>query len=245
MLSEIKDIQKFEKYLNKYETEETGYSIKYFSLEKWFDVVSKEEGDDNRAFFALIDIKLSLSHVFRDMQSVRKVCNENFSKGKLEGDNFLDSYPIFLGKIELHRAIASFVLKYRAMWDKIMGFLILIIVPDAYEKYMTARSRKKRFKDIFSKLESETSEFAEEIHTKITTFDNKYRTAEAHGTGMVRKYAFEMGLLKDSPLADIVDYWNFLNETVHKISKVLESKYLSANKTMEPNETAEKNGKNH
>jgi len=140
----------------------------------------------------------------------------------------LDSYPIFFGKIELHRAIASFVLKYRAMWDKIMGFLILTIVPEAYENYMQAKSRKKRFKDIFSKLDSGAAWFAEEIHTKITSFDDKYRTAEAHGTGVIRKYAFEMDSLDESPLINIVDYWNFLNETVHTISKMLDAEYQKA-----------------
>jgi hypothetical protein len=35
MPREIEDIRKFEAYLNNYETEETEYSVKYLSLEKW------------------------------------------------------------------------------------------------------------------------------------------------------------------------------------------------------------------
>ena len=77
------------------------------------------------------------------MQSVKGVLNENFSAGKLEGETFLDSYEIFLGKIELHRAISAFFLKYRAVWDKIMVFLILTIVPEEYENFASAKSRKK------------------------------------------------------------------------------------------------------
>jgi|GEM_PF-6966603 len=40
MLKDIDDIKMFEAYLHKYENDETGYSIKYLSLEKWFFVVS-------------------------------------------------------------------------------------------------------------------------------------------------------------------------------------------------------------
>ena len=226
MLKNIDDIKKFEVLFKEYEKKEAGYSIEYLSLEKWF-VTASQNNNDNRAFIALLDIKLSLSHAFRDMQSAREVWNENFSNGKLEGNTFLDSYPLFCGKMELHRAYASFVLKYRAIWDKLMGFLVLCIVPDAYEKFTGARSRKKRFRDVFSDLPKETADFAEEIFSKVSEFDDKFRTSEAHGTGVLRKYAFQMESLGDSPLVEIIDYWNFLNETIHKVSKTLEAEYKS------------------
>lgn len=220
MKLELEEVEKFEKYFQNYEESVVGKHLKHISLNELSRLL-KEEENAGRVFTAYLDIKLSFSHVFRDIQNIRKTWNDNFSKGKLEGGSVLDSQQKFDKKMDMHYYFSSFVLRYRAIWDKVMGFILLIMVEDEeYKNFEKAKSRKKAFKK-----SAETSgipkEFYEEIFEKLTDFDNKFRTAEAHGTGSLRKFVFEMTSMADNSQEELLLYWNFLNETVDKVAKTI------------------------
>lgn len=73
-----------------------------------------------------MDISINLTALLGDIHSVGAIRNANFSKGRMEGGSVLDSPEEFFGKADLHRFHSSFVLRYRAIWDKLMGLLILL-----------------------------------------------------------------------------------------------------------------------
>jgi len=230
-LKSEEEIKKFEEYFEKYEQTIVGHHLSHLSLINISKVLEKCE-DSGRAFTAFLDIKLSFTHIYRNLTNVRTVWNDNFSKGKLEGGSFLDSEQHFNKKMDMHYELTSFVLRYRSIWDKIMGFILLIAADDKeYEKFMKARSRKKSFKKS-AEISGIPKEFYEGIIEKLEIFDNKFRTAEAHGTGVLRKYVFEMTPITDNPQEELILYWNFLNETIDKIGNIIQEE---ANKTLERN----------
>ncbi len=226
-LQSKEEIKKFEEYFEKYENLISGHHLKHLSL---IDISKTLEGEENagRIFTAFLDIKLSFSHTYRDITNIGNVWNKNFSKGKLEGGSFLDSQQHFSKKMDMHYYFTSFVLRYRAIWDKIMGFILLIMAEDEEcKKFEKARSRKKSFKKS-AEISGIPKEFYEEIIEKLEEFDKKFRTAEAHGTGVLRKFVFDMTSITDNPQEELLLYWNFLNETINKIGKLI---LEDANKT--------------
>ena len=189
-----KEMKKFEEYFEKYEESTLGHHISHLSLIDISKLLEKEK-DSGKAFTAFLDIKLSFTHIYRNVTNIRNTWNTNFSKGKLEGGSFLDSEKHFSKKMDMHYEFTSFVLRYRSIWDKIMGFLLLIIAEDVeYKKFERAKSRKKSFKKS-AEISGIPKEFYEEIVEKLEIFDNKFRTAEAHGTGVLRKFVFEMTIV--------------------------------------------------
>ncbi len=225
------EIKKFEEYFEKYENSISGHHLKHLSLINMSKILEAEE-NSGRTFVAFLDIKLSFSHIYRDIMNIGNVWNKNFSKGKFEGGSFLDSQQRFDKKMDMHYHFTSFVLRYRAIWDKIMGFILLIMAEDAeYKKFEKAKSRKKSFKKS-AEISGIPKEFYEEIIDKLEKFDNQFRTAEAHGTGVLRKFVFDMTSITDNPQGELLLYWNFLNETIDKIGKLI---LEHANKTLERN----------
>jgi hypothetical protein len=150
------------------------------------------------------------------------------AKENLKGFSILDSDLEFFARIDFHRVCSSFILRYRALWDKIMGFLVLTFIPQKYKDYENAKSRKRTFKKIVNTLiESDTEKhrvfniFAEEIIPILEGFDNVYRTPEAHGTGVLRKWSFSNLSFQDDPSFDLIlDYWNFLVLKIVDIGKI-------------------------
>ena len=135
-----------------------------------------------------------------------------FSRGKHEGGSVLDSKEKFFGKMEIQKYSTSYVLRYRALWDKIMGFLVLLFSSSDYDSFIQAKSRKTKFKTIAQKITQIPNDLVQQIDVFITLFDDSYRTAEAHGTGVLRKYNFLMNDFLDDPINEFIGYWNFVNE---------------------------------
>jgi hypothetical protein len=77
--------------------------------------------------------------LYLDSNAVGGTWNQLFSKGKLEGGSVLDSEAKFFGKMDIHRFNTAYVLRYRALWDKLMGLMILIFVPNEYDLFAGAQ----------------------------------------------------------------------------------------------------------
>lgn len=221
------EIKKFEDYLEQYEESIHGKHLKHLSLTNMSKLLRLKEGENNgKIYTSFLDIQLSFTHIYHDLSNIREIWNNNFSKGKLEGGTFLDSEDHFNGKMELHYVFTSFVLRYRSIWDKLMGLILLLMAEDKeYIKFEKARSRKKSFKKS-AEIAGIPKEFYEGIVTKLEYFDNKFRTAEAHGTGVLRKYVFEMTPMVDNPQKELLEYWNFLNETIATIGEIISQELL-------------------
>jgi len=221
------EVQLFEEYLESYVLKLTNRSLDSYCLPLLtvYDQIQQRE-NMNQIFSALIDLKLSFLLVLCDSHMITGYQNSSSSSLNSEISSVLYSETTFFEKMQLHRYSTSYVLRYRALWDKIMGFLILILSPNIsdYQRFIDAKSKKKAFKKIALNIQQIPQELAQQIEVFLTNFDDMFRTAEAHGAGVLRKYTFLMEPAFTNPQIDLtIGYWNFVNETVIQISKILEN----------------------
>lgn len=208
----------FDNLVKSYLQDRTQLALSYYSLIEAYDEL------DSRIFYSYFDIVLSIIHLESDLWNVAQIFNENFSK-KSEKKSIFDSRDAFYGKMDMHRYQVSFVLRYRAIWDKIMGFIILMFSPEDYDDFARADSRKKSFKTIVQghlKDWSYLSKIIKIIDGPITSFDDEFRTPEAHFTGRLRKWSFLMIHWREDPTFKLYGYLNLLNHAMHEIRKLIE-----------------------
>ena len=216
------DVERFEQLMLQYSKTMTGVELNHISLlEAWDDLHRREDG--GRIFTSLLDIYVNIELVFLEFTSVAGVWNDRFSKGKLEGGSILDSQGKFFGKFDIHRSATAFVFRYRAVWDKILGLLVLLFAPDEYERFAGAKSRQKVFRSIASKIQDMPAAYVADLLSELGKFDNTFRTAEAHGTGTIRKWSLTMQGIDENPMIDLFGHWNFLNSTAIAIATMLKS----------------------
>ena len=111
--------------------------------------------------------------------------------------------------------------RYRSIWDKIMGLFVLFHVPESYEKYCKAKSRKKEFMKLMLSAKEMPKESIDNISEAISDFDQKFRTPEVHGTGVLRKWGLTMLSLDETPFFELIHYWNWLVSIFKTIDKII------------------------
>lgn len=214
------EVLQFETLLDQYIASRGQFALKHISLVKIFDIVNKRE-DKNKIFSAILDLQINFSLLYLDLNSVGSTWNNFFSKGKLEGGSILDSEIKFFGKMDIHRFNSSYIFRYRALWDKIMGILILIKAPQEYEHFISSKSKKKSFRKIALQSKIVNEELLTSIEKLLTDFDNNFRTSEAHGTGALRKFSFVMEPIHKNPQIELMGYWNAINDFICQFGKIL------------------------
>jgi hypothetical protein len=137
----------------------------------------------------------------------------------------LDTKERFFAKMKAHQHASAYILRYRAFWDKLMGFLILAYLPDNYEEFRRAKSRKRKFVQLAKESTFLGEEFADNVSKLIEDFDRKFRTPEAHGTGSLRKWSFLMEDPISNPQSELLSCWNALNSIVVQIVERLDIQY--------------------
>ncbi len=210
------EVEQFENLLTQYVAQKAQFSPSHISLVAAYDALQEQE-NGGKIFTALLDIQINFMLLYCDIHNVGVVWNNSFSKGKLEGGSVLDSPEKFMGKMDIHRFNSSFVLRYRALWDKLMGLMILLLAPDNYESFMKAKSRKKAFRKIISEAPGFSKESFDSLLGTLTKFDDAFRTSEAHGTGILRKYSFTMEDMHKNPQIELIGYWNIVNEFISRV----------------------------
>jgi hypothetical protein len=178
----------------------------------------------SKAFYSYFDIVINIVLLYCDLDDCMLIWNKNFSTKKPRDGSILDSIDIFSGKMNIHRFQSSFIFRYRATWDKIMGFLILLFSPGYYEIFLKAGSRKKSFKAITENHLDKwqyLSKIVKIIDGSLTRFDDKYRTPEAHYAGRLRKWSFLTLPWKEDPTFELYGYSNLLNHVMLDIFKLL------------------------
>jgi hypothetical protein len=225
ILKSREEVVNFEKLLGEYTEARTGFHLPHIPLVKAYDIFQKRE-NGGREFTALLDIQINFILLYCDSMNVGAIWNDNFSKGKLEGGSILDSQAKFFGKMDIHRFNSSFILRYRALWDKIMGLILLLFSPQDYERFCQSKSKRKFFKRIINTIPDAAPHFGDQVDNLLTDFDNKFRTPEAHGTGMLRKWSFLMEPMHENPQIDLIDFWNAMNQQIINIGKVFDADLL-------------------
>jgi len=212
------DIEKFEERMNEYSDTVPLGLVNHFLLLKAYDFISYRE-DRNRIIASLVDIKINVAFLSQDLTSIGADANELISLAKANNlqPHALDSKDTFIQRINFHRHISNFVTRYRALWDKIMGFFILFFLPCEYEHFIKAKSKKKKFKQVTSSIAFFPNDYVISLDKLLEDFDNKYRTSEIHGTGTLRKVTF----LNHAHIhSQMINYWSILNDHLHLIGSI-------------------------
>lgn len=221
-LNSLEEVKIFSERLDNYQKSRTGDYLPYIDLNTAF-IKLQGYAEGGRLFSALLDLKLSFVMLFLDMVKAGAAWNQNFSKGKLEGGSVLDNQQKFDGKADIQYYYTNYVPKYRAVWDKIMGILILLFSSNNYDRFTKAKSRKKEFQKLCKNIPQIHEDLVKHIIQNISDFDQNFRTPEVHGTGAVRKWSFTMLSLHKTPLFDFYNYWNLLLPMVNEIDQIIES----------------------
>lgn len=212
-LENRQEVIRFEELLKAYQRKLWDEPINHISLLDVYDAL-QENPDGGKIFTAFLDLQINLILLDRDLSSIATILNAEMEQEKSAEESILSSEVLFFEKMDLHKANSNFILRYRAVWDKVMGIVILLYVPNEYDRFYKARSRKKMFRKIVEKIREIPSDFCDQIEKVITDFDNKYRTAEAHGMGAMRKWSFVFQHDSDSPQSDMFWAWNSLNQVI-------------------------------
>lgn len=108
------------------------------------------------------------------------------------------------------------VMTCRAIWDKLMGIIVLVeLGSKAYGNFLGSNSKKKFFRKHIEDINCREfpKNMLEEFLEVITKLDNTFRTQEAHGSGgKIRNAAFSDGSLTNTVLLEIVGHYNYLHE---------------------------------
>jgi hypothetical protein len=216
------EVIRFEELLNEYFHSKTTLRFGYVSLVSAYDKL-QARSDGGRVFGALVDAYLNFILLTCDVFTVGAFWNENFSSEVLIGGSVLDSQAKFSGKMDIHRFASGYIFRYRALWDKIMGLLVVFFSPDNYERFVASKSRKASFKKIAKNIPQISEEMISEMDAILTRFDSVYRTPEAHGTGSLRKWTFSMESMDKNPQEELFLSWNKMNDAMINVGKLFET----------------------
>jgi len=230
ILRNREEVVTFADWLNKYQKAKLGFSSNHLSLVDAYDQL-QERIDGGRVLTALIDIQVNYILLARDhgeslairntyFPAIFRISKDGSVNFRSDGSTVFDSEENFFGKMEIQRYSTTFVLKYRALFDKIMGFIILMFAPADYDAFAKARRKRNSFAKIAPKMPQVPTELVLQIEELLTRFDNTFRTPEAHGTGVLRKWVFLMDSHWTNPQGELMDYWNFLVNLMVNIGKL-------------------------
>ena len=193
-----------------------------------------------RLFGAVYDLEITFLFMERDIGPAGGIHNLQFAPGRRHESSvpLLDD-AAFAGKMDTLHGLTSFALRCRAFWDKVMGVLFLLCEPARYEGFAKA-SRRKRF---FAKNAAEWPDppphllrFLEDpnfraldpnprfphILERVMEHLDGIRTAEAHGTGTLRKTTLGTVPLGESGHAELLAHYNIALGTMKALRRTLE-----------------------
>ena len=194
----------------------------------------------SRLFVAVYDLEITFLFMEIDISSVAGVHNLQFAPGR----PYADSAPLlddaaFAGKMDILEHLTAFALRCRAFWDKVMGVLFLLCDPAKYEDFATARRRKRFFVKCAAQwpdppphllrfLEDPNFRGLDpnprfpEIFERVMEHLDAIRTAEAHGTGRLRKSAIGTRPIDESDYVSLFSHWNIALGTMRALRRTLE-----------------------
>jgi hypothetical protein len=220
-ISTAEEVGAFESGINLYVKSKTGFdSLAHFSLVRVQQALL-DDPDGGRLFAAIVDLRISLSLLEQHVLALGGLSNKSIPSADDEKVGW-DHHSSFILRMEIHDHANAFVLRFRSIWDKIMGILVLRLQPDRYDSFCQSKSKKKSFRKIFPTHSVVPVAFVDAAEKIIQSFDDRHRTPEAHGTGTLRKVSFTWTELQSSSPMALLGYWNFLNDVVHTLAKVFD-----------------------
>jgi hypothetical protein len=211
---------RFEQLLVKYSTAQTQSQIKHIPLTEAYDCLQSRP-DGGLIFATLLDVQTSFLMLYLDFQGIGTTWEGVSQNSKLKGGTNLDSEAKFFRKMEIHRLNTAYVLRYRALWEKLMGLMILIYAPNEYESFLNAKSKKAKFQKLAAKHQFVEAQFLEKLDELFTRFDSKFPNLETNDAGARRKHSFIRDPLDNNPQSELIAYWNAVNGFVSKFGKII------------------------
>jgi hypothetical protein len=215
-----KEAAKFEERLLKYEKNKWHRTLTDLSLPSAFDKFDRGEGG-NRLFAATFDLRLAFSMAHEEIYGFGPNYYEYFFPDKVDGNGVLESEEEFETKLQSYRHQTAFVLRFRAFLDKLMGFLVMLKKPDRYDEFVGSKSRRKSFAKLFNELSLDQGIF-DSIVTAVDIIDTKFRTAEAHGSGVLRKLVFQVNALDSEHRDILLIQWKEITGIVNSLPALIE-----------------------
>jgi len=211
------DVKKLKKLISDYSLKRIGTDLPYIDLVVCYNNLLPYENYGKKLFAALVDLKMNF--VLLTLDSVFSSPND---QQKLSTDeSILDNPEFFDKRFEVHRHNANYIIRYRAIWDKIMGILLLISSEKKYDQYNSAKSRKKSFENLSKDIDFLSDGFAHNITQHIQKIDNNFRTGEVHLSGSLRKYSFLHDPFEREEYIHLRSSWNYMLFVLNKIDKLI------------------------
>lgn len=224
LINNERDAQKLEENLKAYSEKHIGTYLPYINLLKNYKTLKRYDLYGQRLFAALADLKLNFISLTIDNFYSGALWNEQNAIKLLKNQSLLDNKVLFSKRLEIHRHSANYIPRYRAMWDKIMGILLLINSEDKYNKYnSTKKSRKKLFKSLSKDISYLPSDYVDSILLHIQNFDDKFRTSEIHRFGILRKYSFLEKPHEKNEYIQLKSSWNHILFILSDIDRLIDS----------------------
>lgn len=193
-----------------------------------------------RLFVAAYDLEITFLFMEIDICSVAGTHNRRFAPGRPDEHSVpLQDDAAFAGKMDTLERLTALALRCRAFWDKMMGLLFLLCEPEKYEAFSKAPSRKRFFatraKD-WPDPPSHLLQFVQDpmfreldpnlgfprVLTQVMAHLDGIRTAEAHGTGTLRKSALGTLPIDQAPHASLIAHWNIALRAMRALRRTLE-----------------------
>ena len=210
-------VSQFEKLLDEYLKTRLGFNFNRISLVRAFDSF-QDHPYGGRLFTALLDIQINFALLQAEIHGMGSTWNYNFGGDRPKPEDVLTTPSAFFATMDIHKFNTAFVFRYRALWDKIMGFLVMICAYDEYERFRRSKSRRKSFRKIMATIDSIPYESIQNIEQILDDFERKFRTPEAHGTGALRKWSFLAVGADKNPSGELLGYWNIINQIMEGFS---------------------------
>lgn len=206
ILATRSEVQQFESQLAEYVNTRANFALPYISLLDAFDAVASRN-DSEKVFTALVDIVINFNLAWCDQIASARAWSELVDNQKVDTP-LLEDATIFLSRMDIHRFSTAYIFRCRALWDKIMGFLILYFDPSHYEDFAAAKSKRRTFKKIAAAGSYIPCEYLTQLDSLINDFDNRFRSPEAHGTGSLRKWSLSHQAGINNPQISLASSWN-------------------------------------
>jgi hypothetical protein len=179
---------------------------------------------NRRLFYALLDLKINVVLLSHDQWDIGCAWNQSFKTAEERAQSALENEAAFEAKMTFHAPLNSFVLRYRAVWDKIFSCMVLMIAPDKYDKFRnTKKGRRKAFLQTVGDHSSISRPALERLISDLECFESTFRTPEIHDTGSIRTWSFTIADFPGSPHELLIGYWNNLVQTLNSLTKKIEN----------------------
>jgi hypothetical protein len=204
----LEEVERFDKLLAEYQQARGVPDFDWVSLASAYELL-QSYSNGGKVFTSLLDLRFNVATLQDELGRMATIRNKHRQRRSSLKGGLLDNPEYLFERLDLLRANTAYILRYRAVLDKVMGVLVMLAAPSEYESFVNAKSRRKKFSEIGGSSKFLPDRLVSHVIQTVDVF-NRYRTPEAHGTGGARKWSFIDDNDLESPQSDMFWSWNSL-----------------------------------